>query len=80
MWETVEGPPLMDEDRHAICQVICRGVEGAELENLCYKDAEMHKTIKLEKRGISKKAKALWPRNGEAYYDRSGERHMEEPR
>ena len=38
-------PPLVDEAWHARCQAICKGVEGAELENLCYKFVEMNKEV-----------------------------------
>ena len=36
------GQQVADEDWHAICQAICRGIEGAEWENLHYKFVEMN--------------------------------------
>ena len=63
------GPPLVDEDWHA-CQVIYKGVEEAEWENLYYMYVEMHKAIKLKEQA-SKESKALWSvdakANGESY-------------
>ena len=53
-------PPLVDEDWHAICQTINKGVEGAEWENLKNKHVEMHKNDKLQaKRSVNKKAKSF---------------------
>ena len=37
------GPPLVDEDWHAVCQAIYKGVEGAEWENFYCKFVEMNK-------------------------------------
>ena len=67
---------------HAICQDVYKGVEGPEWENLNYKFVEMNKAVNLEKRGVNKKPRALWSityakASGEAYYDQSCERRIE---
>ena len=69
----------MDEDRHAICQAIYKGVEGWEWENMFSKLVELHRAVNLEKLGVSMKARALWSmrdgnENGEAHNDQSSER------
>ena len=63
----------MDEERHAMCQAIYYGVEGAEWDDMHHKYVEPHKAVNLKKSGVSKNAKTLWPMrdakaNGEAYY------------
>ena len=46
--ETVDGgPPLVDQDWHAMRQAISEGVEGADWENLCYQYVELHKVVNL---------------------------------
>ena len=45
----VRGPPLVDEEWHAICQAIFEGVEGAEWGTMCYKYQELHKAVQFEK-------------------------------
>ena len=67
------SPPLVDEERHAMCQAIYYGVEGAEWDDMHHKYVEPHKAVNLKKSGVSKNAKTLWPMrdakaNGEAYY------------
>ena len=52
--------PLVDEEWHAICQAIYKGVEGQEWDVKYYKYAEMHKAINRKKWSGNKKAKALW--------------------
>ena len=37
------GPPLVEVDWHAFCQVIYRGIEGKEWEELCYHCRELSK-------------------------------------
>ena len=57
----------MDEGWHAVCQAICKGIEGAECEKLYYKCVWHPRT--------SGKAKTLWnvreaKAKGDEYYDR----------
>ena len=73
------GPPLVDEDWHVVCWVDYEGIAGDEWERSCYKYVEVHKAVNIRKAGYNHKAKFLWmfgdaKTNGEAYYDRSGER------
>ena len=41
------GPPLVDEDWHAVRQAICKGVEGADWEKLYYKFVDMNKAVSV---------------------------------
>ena len=86
--ETADGRLPVDEYWHAICcQAMLEGVEGAEWETLFYNYAQLHKAVSLKKRGISKKAKALWSvRDAKAQIDRRTsvrqalwEAHMKNP-
>ena len=43
------GPPLIDEDWHAICQAIFQGVEGSQWEDMCCKFKELHQAVKRKK-------------------------------
>ena len=43
------GPPLVDEDWHAMCPAICKGVEGAQWENLCYEFVEMNNEVNVHR-------------------------------
>ena len=52
-------PPLVNEEWHAICQAINRGVEGAERENLWYKFIEMNQEVNVRHPGGSSMAKVL---------------------
>ena len=75
-------PPLVDDDWHAIFQAIYKDVEAQDWEVVFLKYVEMHEAINLKKSGGNKKAKALWSRrdakaDGETYYDRDGEQHIE---
>ena len=54
------GPPLVDEDWHAICQAIFQGVEGSGWEIVCHNCKELHKAVKCKKSRENKKARALW--------------------
>ena len=47
-WETKDGSHClwMRTDWHAICQAINKGVEGAELETMYDKYAELHQAVK----------------------------------
>ena len=52
MWETKRwGPPPVDEDWHAFCQVNCQGVEGREWEALYYQYKDLHQAGKSKKSG-----------------------------
>ena len=55
-WE----PPLVDEDWHAICQAIHKGVEGADWENLSYKFVEMEKEVNVCHPSGRSRAVTLW--------------------
>ena len=50
----------MDEDWHAGCQAISKGVEGAEWEKLYCKFVEMNQAVNLRQPSTSRKAKTLW--------------------
>ena len=50
----------MDEDWHATCQAIYKGVEGPEWKVMYIKYVEMHKAVNIKKPGGNKKAKTLW--------------------
>ena len=76
------GPPLVDEDWHAICQAIYKGVVGPEWENMYNKNVEMHTAVNLKKPGTNKNAKMLWAlkdayEKGENNCDPSSERQIE---
>ena len=82
MWETAQKPPLVDEDWHAICQAIYKGVEGPECENMYCTFVELQRAVNRKKPGVNKKARALWSmrdakENGEAHNDQSSERQIE---
>ena len=53
-------PPVVDEDWHAICQAIHKGVEGSEWETMYCNYKEMHQAVKCKKSRENKKAMALW--------------------
>ena len=57
------GPPLVDEDWHAICQAIFQAVEGLEWEAVHQQYVAMHRAVNTSKPHETKKVKALW-RNG----------------
>ena len=42
-------PPLVDEDRHAICQAIFHGVEGSEWDAMYYRCKEPHTVVECKK-------------------------------
>ena len=52
-------PPLVDEDWHAVCQAIYKGVEGAAWEKLCCKFVEMNTEVNVRSPGGSSRAKML---------------------
>ena len=61
MWEPDDGgTPLVDEDWHAVCQAIYKGVEGAAWEKLCCKFVEMNKEVNVRSPGGSRGAKINW--------------------
>ena len=73
------GPPLDDEDWHAVRQASDKGPE--ERERLCHKYADMHKAVNGRKPGNNHKTKTLWmlieaKTNGGACCDWSCERHI----
>ena len=51
------GPPLVDEDWHALCEASYKGVEGAEWENLCCKFVEMNQEVDVRHPSESSVAK-----------------------
>ena len=69
------SPPLVDEDWHAMCPAICKGVEGAQWEKMCYKFVEMNNEENV------RRAKAHWKirdarERGDAHYDQTSEQHI----
>ena len=50
-WES----PLVDEDWHATCQPIYKGVEEAEWENMYYKYVGLHQAVHLEKLRVQRR-------------------------
>ena len=54
------GPPHVDEDWHAVCQAIHKGVEGAEWESLYDKFVEMNKRVNARHLSGSGRARTLW--------------------
>ena len=77
-WE----PPLVDEDLQAICQVIYKGVEGAEWENLYHKFVEMKEGSRnVRHHSRSSRAKTLWKirdakERGDEYHDQTSEQKI----
>ena len=66
LWETVDGRPLLvDEDEHAICQAIYKGVEGPEWVVMYNMYVEMHRTV------------ARLNKKEQGYYDPSSELQIE---
>ena len=68
-------PPLVDEDWHAMCPATCKGVEGAQWENLCYKFVEMNNEVNV------RRAKTHWKirdarERGDAHCDQTSEQHI----
>ena len=68
------GPPLVDADRHALCQVVYKGTEGDECEELYYHCRELSQAARAKKPSESQKVKALWTmkaarRRNEEFYD-----------
>ena len=59
----------MDEDWHAICQAMYKGVEGEEWERMYHNYKELHQAAKFLKPGESKKAKALWSLKEADFHD-----------
>ena len=58
------GPPLVDVDWHAFCEAICQGIEGQELETMCYHyPKDLHRALGTKKPGENQKARALWAMN-----------------
>ena len=55
------GPPLVDEDWHAICQAIFQGVEGIGMgEHVLQVRVDTQSGPPQKKPAINKKARALW--------------------
>ena len=54
----------MDEDGHAICQAIFKGMEGEEWERLCYMHVEMLKAVNIRQPSTrpleAKRSKGEW--------------------
>ena len=55
-WE----PPLVDEDWHAVCHAIHKGVEGAEWEKLCCESLGRTTAVILRHPSASRRVKTLW--------------------
>ena len=55
-----EGAQLVDEDWHASCQAIYKGVEGREWETMYFQFQEMHHAVYSKKSDENNKAKVLW--------------------
>ena len=53
------GPPLVDEDWHAIWQAVFQGIDGSEWETMYYKYKELHQAVTRKTSSENKKAKAL---------------------
>ena len=72
--------PLVDENWHASCQAIYKGVVGADWGFCATSMQSCTKRSTFKKPGVSEKAKALWSMrdakaNGRASHDRSCGRH-----
>ena len=50
----------MDEDWHAICQAVYKGVEGLDCEVMYYQYMELHQADKRNKSNENRKAKVFW--------------------
>ena len=49
--------PLVDEERHVICQAIFKDIEGEEWKRLYHKNVELHKAVNPKKPSTSKKTR-----------------------
>ena len=54
------GPPLVDADWHASCQVLYKGIEGQGWEALYDHCKELYRAAGTKKPGDSQTAKAFW--------------------
>ena len=50
----------MDEDWHAVCQAIYKGVQGSEWENFNHEFVEMNKGVNVRHPSGNSKDKTLW--------------------
>ena len=50
----------MDEDWHAICQAVYKGVEGLDCEVMYYQYMELHQADKRNKSNENHKEKVFW--------------------
>ena len=50
-WQTVDGCHRVNEDRHASCQAMYKGVEGSEWDVMYFQYVEMHKAVNLKTPG-----------------------------
>ena len=46
-------PPLVDADWHAFCQAMCQGIEGQELETMCFHCKNLHQAAWGKQKGQS---------------------------
>ena len=53
-------PPLVEEDRHAICQAIFQAVERPEWEAMHKQYVETHRVVTVTRPQDNKKARAFW--------------------
>ena len=53
-------PSLVDDDWHALCQDIHKGIKGPEWRTMFYPHKELDQAVKSKKSGEHKKAKVLW--------------------
>ena len=56
----MDGPPLVDEDRHVVCQAIYQGVEGGRWENWYFEFVEMNRDDNVRHPNGKSKAKLPW--------------------
>ena len=59
-WGGRWGPPLVDEDWHAVCQAITKDVEGTEWEKLYHKLVELKKAVDVRHPSGNGRTKTLW--------------------
>ena len=71
MWETIDGPPPVDEVWNAICQAIHKCVEGAE----DCKCGKMNQEIHVRSPGLWKMSEAIG--RGDTYCDQTNENNIE---
>ena len=76
-----QGPPLVDEDSHTVCQAIYKGVEGAAWETLCCKFVDINKAVNVRHPSGNSRVKTLWTardakERGDAYCDQTSDQSI----